>query len=217
MSQVVVVIGGGELLPRAAAMVGPDSVVVAADSGLDRAVEAGLRPAILVGDLDSISAGGRMWAYAHDVTIREFPVDKDVTDTGLALVEAAALDGVTDLLLLAGAGDRFDHTIGALVALGAGELAPLDSVGALIGGTRIHVLHPGRSVQLLDQLPGTTFSVLALHGECTGVQIAGARWPLVDATVPPASTIGISNETSDQPGVPTTITVATGVLTVVIP
>jgi thiamine pyrophosphokinase len=217
MSQVVVVIGGGGLLARANALVEPDAFVIAADSGLDRAREAGLTPAVLVGDLDSISAGGKMWAYAHDLTIREFPADKDVTDTGLALAEAAAIDGVTDLLLLSGNGDRFDHTLGTLVALGAAELAPLASVRALLGSTQVHVLHPGRSVELLEALPGTTFSLLPLHGTCTGVHIGGARWPLDDATLPAASTVGISNETSDQAGLATRISVGTGVLTVVIP
>ncbi|MEO5900492.1 MAG: thiamine diphosphokinase [Ilumatobacteraceae bacterium] len=217
MSQVVVVIGGGGLLARANVLVEPDAVVIAADSGLDRAREAGLTPDVLVGDLDSISAGGRMWAYAHDVEIHEFPTDKDVTDTGLALSVAAGTAGATDLLLLGGDGDRLDHTLGSVIALGAPELARLESVRALIGATRIHVLHPGRSVALLDELPGTTFSLLALHGSCTGVTIADARWPLTDATLPPASTVGISNETSDQPGQATQISVAGGVLTVVIP
>src|ERR1043165_10182570 len=90
MSQVVVVIGGGSLSPRAAAEVTPEDIIVAADSGLDHAVAAGLRPSILVGDLDSISAHGKMWAYAHELDIDEHDVDKDATDTELALARAAS-------------------------------------------------------------------------------------------------------------------------------
>jgi thiamine pyrophosphokinase len=217
MSQVVVVIGGGGLLARANALVEPDAFVIAADSGLDRAREAGLTPAVLVGDLDSISAGGRMWAYAHDVEIHEFPADKDVTDTGLALSVAAAVEGATDLLLLGGDGDRLDHTLGSLTALGDPSLAALTSVRALLGATRIHVLHSGHSALLVDELPGTTFSLLPLHGTCTGVNITHARWPLTDATLAPGSTVGISNETSTQPGVATLIGIDVGVVTVVIP
>ena len=85
-----------------------------------------------------------MWAYAHDVAIRELPVDKDATDTELALAQAAAVEGATDLLLLGGAGDRLDHTLGVLIALGAPVLGRLQSVRALLGETRVHVLHPGR-------------------------------------------------------------------------
>ena len=88
MSQVVVVIGGGPLSPRAVTDVLPDATIIAADSGLDHAVAAGLRPTILIGDLDSISAHGKMWAYAHELEIDQHPLDKGATDTELALASS---------------------------------------------------------------------------------------------------------------------------------
>jgi thiamine pyrophosphokinase len=217
MTQVVVTIGGGEISRRALELVEDDAVVVAADSGLDHAVDLGLSPVSLVGDLDSISAGGKMWAYAHAVAILELPRDKDATDTELALAQASAVEGATDLLLLGGAGDRLDHTLGALIALGAPALAHLHSVRALLGGARVHVLHPGRSVVLHDEPAGSTFSILALHGGCRGVDVAEARWPLTDADLAAGSALGVSNVTSDVRDVPTRIAVREGVLTVVVP
>ncbi len=217
MTQVVVTIGGGELSRRGLEWVDGDAVVIAADSGLDHAVQLGLAPVALVGDLDSITAGGRMWAYAHGVEVDERPRDKDATDTELALAQAAATDGATELVLLGGAGDRLDHTLGTLVALGAPALAGLHSVRALLGETRVHVLHPGRCTVLADEPPGTTFSVLALHGPCRGVQVTDAHWPLHDAELLAGSALGVSNETSTVRGSPTTIAVTDGVLTVVIP
>ena len=56
---------------------------------------------VLVGDLDSISAHGKMWAYAHEVEIDEYPVDKDATDTDIALHRAAGT-AATDLIVLGG-------------------------------------------------------------------------------------------------------------------
>ncbi|HEX3087638.1 MAG TPA: thiamine diphosphokinase, partial [Ilumatobacteraceae bacterium] len=113
MSQVVVVIGGGALSPRHIADIAPDAVIVAADSGLDHAVEAGLRPTILVGDLDSITAHGKMWAYAHELEIDQHPLDKASTDTELALARAVQTEA-TDLLVFGAIGDRFDHALGTL-------------------------------------------------------------------------------------------------------
>jgi thiamine pyrophosphokinase len=217
MSQVVVTIGGGELSPRALDLVEDEATIIAADSGLDHAVRLGLSPTALVGDLDSISANGRMWAYAHDVAIRQLPRDKDATDTELALAQAATVDGATDLLLLGGAGDRLDHTLGALIALGAPALAALGSVRALLGETRVHVLHPGRSVALVAETSATTFSVFALHGPCRGVDVRDARWPLRDADLEPGSALGVSNLTSAVRDRATRVAVAEGVLTVVIP
>src|SRR6185436_14197789 len=98
----------------------PDAVIVGADGGLDHALEAGLTPTYLVGDLDSVSAAGLAWAAEHAEVVRH-PVDKAATDTELAVAFAAAL-GPSRLVLAAGAGDRVDHAVAALGALGAPAL-----------------------------------------------------------------------------------------------
>jgi thiamine pyrophosphokinase len=211
MSHVVVVIGGGGLSAEAVASVQPD-VVIAADSGLDHAVAAGMRPSILVGDMDSISASGRMWAYAHEVAIDESPTEKDLTDTELALETALAVHGITHLTVLGGWGDRLDHLQGTLLALGSASLAGLESVRAWMGDTSISVVHGGRSVALALE-PGRTFSVLALHGPAMGVTVTGAKWELDMATLSPTEARGVSNEAKEH----TMVTVESGVVTVVVP
>jgi thiamine pyrophosphokinase len=211
MSQVVVVIGGGPLSPRAVTEVIAEATIIAADSGLDHAVDAGLRPTVLVGDLDSISAHGKMWAYAHELEIDEHPVDKDATDTELALVRAAVTEA-TSLLVLGAAGERFDHALGTLATLGNPALARFETIRLLLDETAVHVIHAGRSVTL-DLAPNTPFSLLALHGPCRGVDVTGARWPLADASLDPSSTRGISNESTGL----VFIAVADGILTLVVP
>jgi thiamine pyrophosphokinase len=211
MSQVVVVIGGGALSPRFLTDIALDATIVAADSGLDHAVAAGLRPTILVGDLDSISAHGKMWAYAHELEIDQYPVDKSATDTELALARAAKTDA-TDLLVVGAIGDRFDHALGTVAALGNPALARFDAIRLALDETSVHVMHPGRSVTI-DLPQNTSFSLLALHGPCRGVEVTGARWPLSDATLPSSSTLGISNETTGL----LHVAVADGILTLVVP
>src|SRR4051812_10952403 len=211
MSQVVVVIGGGPLSPRVATDVDADAVIIAADSGLDHAVAAGLRPSVLVGDLDSISAHGKMWAYAHELEIDEYPLDKDSTDTELALLRAAQTDA-DSLLVFGAAGERFDHALGTIAALGAPGLSAFQSIRLLLDETLVYVLHPGKFVNI--DLPGETlFSLLALHGPCRGVDVSGARWPLIGAALDPQSTRGISNETTGL----LYVAVADGILTLVVP
>ena len=211
MSQVVVVIGGGPLSPQAVTEVAGDATIVAADSGLDHAVDAGLRPSILVGDLDSISAHGKMWAYAHELEIDQHAVDKDATDTELALSRAAATEA-TDLLVLGSTGDRFDHALGTIAALGSPKLAHFESIRLLLDDAVVHIIHAGRSLPL-ELRPNTLFSLLALHGPCRGVEVTGARWPLTDAVLEPSSTRGISNEAIDQ----LNVSVTDGILTLVVP
>jgi thiamine pyrophosphokinase len=211
MSQVVVVIGGGPLSPRAVTDVARDATIIAADSGLDHAVTAGLRPTVLIGDLDSISPHGKMWAYAHELEIDQHPVDKASTDTELALVRAAAA-GATDLLVFGASGARFDHALGTLSALGNPRLARFETIRLLLDETVVHVIHPSRSVSI-DLSKDTSFSLLALHGPCSGVDVIGARWPLVNARFDPWSTLGISNETTEL----LHVAVADGILTLVVP
>lgn len=214
MSQVVVVVGGGPLTEAAVAAVFEPSSVIAADSGLDVAVAAGLRPTVLVGDLDSLSASGRMWSYAHGVEIHEFPADKGSTDTALALNSAAASE-CSDLLVLsgeAGIDDRLDHRLAVLGALGHPSLARFDTITTYLGDAMVRTVHAGRSC-VLEVPDGTLFSLLALHGMCSGVTVTGARWELEAATLEAGSTRGISNLAAGEPW----ITCGDGVLTVVVP
>ena len=216
MPHVAVVIGGGTLDPAAVASLPDDMVVIAADGGLDHAVEAGLAPSILVGDLDSITAGGRMWAYANGVDIREFPTDKDLTDTELALATALALPEAGNLVLLGGrdaADARPDHHLGTLLALGHPALGAFGAITANLGGSWYTVVHPDRPTRLPLGL-GRTFSVFALHGPASGVRVHGARWDLDDAALSATEARGVSNESVADV---VTVSTAVGVVTVVVP
>lgn len=190
--RIVVIVNGGELTARAVAAIPSTATIIAADGGLDRALAAGIEPHRLIGDLDSVSPAGRGWAVRHQITITEFSPDKDATDTELALA-AAVGDGCDDLLVLAGVGDRLDHTLGTITALGAANLHDVASVRMVWGDSIVRIAHPQRPLTLRPH-DGATFSLLALHGRCAGLSVVGARWPLHDAELHPASSVGISNE-----------------------
>jgi thiamine pyrophosphokinase len=213
MPHVAVVIGGGPLDPRGVASLPDDVVVIAADSGLDHAVEAGLAPTMLVGDLDSISPRGRMWAYAHEVEIREVSADKDQTDTELALACALEVPGAQYLTVLGGMGDRLDHLLGTLLALGHPSLGELLEISVSIGSTRCAVVHHHRN-RILKLGEGRTFSVLALHGPVDSVTVRGAKWELSSDALMGTESRGVSNVAEDDT---VRIGVLRGVATVVVP
>jgi thiamine pyrophosphokinase len=206
---VVVVTGSAPLHPAAVAAVPDNALVLAADGGLDHALAAGLHPAGLVGDLDSVTPEGLAWATEHATIARHDPA-KDYTDTELTLAIAVDLNPAV-LTLIAGAGDRLDHTLAALGALGHASLTGVPVLEAWWGAQRIRVLHgPGRAT--FTELPvGTTISLLAAHGTCDGVGAAGVHWPLDQFQLEPLVGLGVSNVTT-APTV--TVSVSTGVLTV---
>ena len=208
---VVVVTGASPLRLRAVAAIPVDAVIVAADGGLDHARAAGLAPGVLVGDLDSVTAESLAWATEHAEVLRH-PTDKDATDTELAVAYAASL-APERLLLVAGGGDRIDHAVAAIGALGAPELRGVPVVEAWWGDDELYVVPAPRGVTL-PHPPGTTFSVLAMHGPCQGVTVTGARWPLAAVDLAPLVGFGVSNEVAQSP---VTVSASSGTLTVIVP
>jgi thiamine pyrophosphokinase len=141
---IVIVTGASALDPAVAARLPAGARVIAVDGGLDHALAAGLTPTELVGDLDSVSETGLAWAARH-ATITRHPVDKDQTDTELALTLASTSDPAR--ITLVGGGDRLDHTLAAIGALGAPALTSVPVLDGWWGSQHVRVLHgpPRRS------------------------------------------------------------------------
>lgn len=92
---------GGNILNRHIRQLHPaDTIWIAADSGAEALVQAGIYPDLLVGDLDSIATGVFEDIRQNEQTrIYRFPPEKDASDTCLALQAVALLEqGGTDLL-----------------------------------------------------------------------------------------------------------------------
>lgn len=210
MNERIVVITGAAALDRNVVEMIPDAaIILAVDGGLDHALAAGLVPSGLIGDLDSVSPDGLAWAEQH-ATISRHPADKERTDTELALTFAA--DMVPSGITLIGDGDRLDHTIGAIGALGASDLTSVPELDAWWGGQHLTVLHgPGQAT--LQLRPGSALSLLALHGRCDNVRIDGVRWPLDGTALEPANGLGISNEVLADGDGRVEVHVSSGVLT----
>lgn len=192
---VVVVTGAAPLDEDAVAEVPHDAIVLAADGALDHALAAGLTPAGLVGDLDSISPEGLAWAQ-HNATIAQHEPDKDLTDTELAL-QVAVDFAPSRLVLLSGGGDRLDHSFAAIGALGHRSLTSIPEIDGWWGDQRFHVLH-GPGTLRLEIETGAIVSLLPTHGEAGGVTITGVRWPLDDDDLAAMVGHGVSNEVVDE-------------------
>ncbi len=87
---------------------------VAADSGFDLALELGLEPDLLVGDLDSVACTVELERFPRE-RIRQYPTDKDETDAEIGLRLLGEL-GFERVIILGGGGGRLDHLL-AIVSL----------------------------------------------------------------------------------------------------
>jgi thiamine pyrophosphokinase len=143
--------------------------VVAADSGLDSCVAAGVVPDLVVGDMDSLSDPSLLNGFAAD-RILLFPRDKDETDTeiGLRTLHERGWAAVT---IAGGAGGRIDHLLG-VAGLFERDRPPV----RWITGSEDLTLVSGEAEFL--GWAGSTVSVFPVGDRAAGLHSEGLKWPL---------------------------------------
>ena len=166
-------------------------LVIGADSGARHAAGLGLPLHRVVGDFDSLSAAEVATFAAAGAGIERHPVDKEATDTELALL--AALDaGATQISILATWGRRADHALGTAALLTHPRLAAAGATAELLdAASRIRHLQ-GDAVLRLELALGTIVSLIPWGGD-TVVTASGLQWPLERATLRVGASRGISN------------------------
>ena len=161
----------------------PAPFVIAADAGYLRALERGIRPDLLVGDLDSL---GHAPTGVEVVTV---PVEKDFSDGELG-VRQAALRGISSLEIYGAIGGRPDHFLYNLHLL---KLALDLGIRAVIRGDRTDVYYT-ESTLLLGASVGDTLSLAPFGGTAHILKATGLRYPAEGAALTMNGTLGLSNE-----------------------
>lgn len=181
----ITLIGGGEVtsgdLAQALALA---PVVVAADSGADRALADGIMPEAVLGDLDSISEAARR-AIPPD-RLHRIP-EQETTDFEKCLQRLAA----PFVVAVGFSGPRVDHLLAGLTTLVRLRHSPC----LLLAGADAVFAAPAR---LRLDLPGGTRLSLYPLGPVTGTS-RGLRWPIDGLSLDPARRAGTSNVTTGQP------------------
>lgn len=185
----MLVFGGGDNLAtgRVADLPVPD-LVIAADSGIDRARAHGFTVDIAVGDFDSVTAAGLLGAERSGAKIIRHPAAKAETDLELALLEALRAEP-DRIVVVAIDGGRPDHLLANVALLADRRFAGVEIDGLLDGGELSVINHKraltGRVGQLLSLLP--------YGGDAKGVHTSGLHYPLVGETLSAGSPRGVSN------------------------
>ena len=164
-------------------------------------------PAVVVGDLDSISPEGLAWAARHAVD-RAAPVDKAATDTELAVDHAIARRPQRLVLVGAGDGTRLDHAITTIGVLGRPELAGLSWRD---GGGR-HVW-PSSTAGISVRLRPPRHRVLGARPPWRGPWRLGHRCPLATRRGHLPTAVRMGRQQREPPSARSPSAVAEGVLT----
>lgn len=158
------------------------SYVIAADKGYHRAVERGIRPDLLVGDMDSLGFTPR------DVEVVKVAVEKDFSDGELG-VRQAALRGVDSLDIYGALGGRPDHFLYNLHLL---KIAFDLGIRAVLRGDETDIYYTESNL-LLDVSVGDTLSVVPFVGDVHIIRAKGLKYPADGVLLTRKDTLGLSN------------------------
>ena len=173
----VLLIGASpDLDPDMVGGIDPHWPLIAVDGGLDTTHAAGLRPSLVLGDMDSVRR------VPDDVPALQLD-GQDDTDLEKALQRISA-----PLIIGFGFLDgRLDHVLASMHAITRLQR----DIPLILVGRRDVLLRPVNDVAL-SLVPGTRFSVWPL-GKQHFAGSSGLQWPLDELTMTQGGTIGTSN------------------------
>lgn len=179
----------------------PGDVVIAADAGYQTCRKAGIVPDLLLGDFDSMDQP------ADFANVHRSPVEKDDTDTMLA-VKTALAQGCGTVYIYGGTGGkRLDHTLANLQTLL--YLRARGARGYLYDDDFVWTAIENESFTVKKTVEWGLFSAFCMGAPATGIDETGFQYALHNGSLSAAMPMGVSNHFEAEEG---TITVRQGAL-----
>ena len=199
-----IIVTGGPLGEEAAKLIKElreqdGSVLIACDGGCDLLARHDIVPDIALGDMDSISEEGLEFIRSHNVFTERYPVEKDWTDSEIALSKTED----EEVFLITPFAGRFDHTI-ANMQLALKARAEGRRIAVSDGITYCYPLSGEDSVEIDLSRFDRPLSVSLIPWDFSmpvkGVTVSGLYYPLEDRDLTAGSTFSFSNHPKDKNG-----------------
>ena len=163
----------------------PEDLVIVADAGYRTCRELGIVPDLLLGDFDS------MEQPEDFANIHRSPVEKDDTDTMLA-VKTGLEQGCGEFYLYGGTGGRrLDHTLANLQTLL--YLRRRGARGYLYDNDFVWTVIENETIRVDKTVEWGLLSVFCLGDRARGVTETGVQYPLQGAELTAEFPLGVSN------------------------
>jgi len=192
-----IVVAGGDAASEDAGQLAGADLVVAADSGAAWLDRLGVRPDVVIGDMDSVEPSTLDRLEADGVTIERHAADKDASDAELAV--GRAIEAGADEVVIIGAlgGDRLDHELANLLLLADPRWRGA-RLRIVRDRTTVRALRGGESLDL-NATAGDSVTLLPVSGDAIGVRTAGLRYPLDGEALVFGRAQGLSNVIEQAP------------------
>jgi thiamine pyrophosphokinase len=168
------------------------SFLICCDGGARHVAAAGMIPDVLIGDMDSVESARLEGYISQGVKIVSYPVDKDFTDTELALDYAISLKPET-IHIWGALGGRIDHALANIFLLLKGKEAGIETY---LIDEYCEIVVTENEVSYMDAA-GCLVSLLALSPKVEGLTLRGFLYPLADETLIMGESRGVSNIVKD--------------------
>ena len=165
--------------------------IIAADGGLRYLEKLHIKPDLLIGDLDSLGAH----PLPDGVPLEKHPVEKDDTDTGIALAQGYAM-GYRDFRLYGCGGGRIDHLLANFQSMG--RYSKLGTSIRLVDVNCDVYAITNTTFTLPNREAGTTVSVFCHGTTAEGVTLKGLKYPLDHHALTNDYPLGVSNQHTNE-------------------
>ncbi|HEX2925963.1 MAG TPA: thiamine diphosphokinase [Ruminiclostridium sp.] len=180
--------------------------IISVDGGSGHLRRMEILPDILIGDFDSANKEDVQYFIDKGIEISKFPVEKDMTDSELAIEKALEL-GADEVVFLGALGTRMDHSLANVFLLK--KMLDVGLKGCIIDEhNEIYMFDSSFS---LKRKRGYKLSLIPITEMVTGVSTKGLKYVLKDATMAIGTSWGISNEFMDETA---SVTISSGILLV---
>ena len=165
--------------------------IFAVDKGIEICRDLNILPEILIGDFDSAENSAVNWARQNKIPIERHPVDKDLTDTQLAL---NLVDEKIFVLITGIFGGRFDHLFSNVFTCAASKIKICLADEREI----IFFVKGGECFDVKLFVKPTALSLLPITDTVEGVTMKNVRWELDGATLRQNFPNAVSNRVESE-------------------
>lgn len=167
--------------------------IISVDGGAGHLRKMGINPDILIGDFDSANSQDLDYYVSKGINVSKFPVEKDMTDSELAIEKVLEL-GATEVVFLGALGTRIDHSFANIMLLK--KMLDIGLRGSI--ADEHNELYMFDSNFSISKKEGRKLSLIPITEKVTGVSTRGLKYPLVNATMVLGTSWGISNEFEEE-------------------
>lgn len=176
-------------------------LIIACDKGLEYAHELKITPDIILGDFDSMDQtkardlNGQLSSNGNFVEVVTFPVEKDDTDTMLAIKHAISL-GYQHMVIICALGGRTDHLMANIQSLNFA--ANHNVLCEIYSSNERLVAYQGPCEIAITRRKDYSLSLYALSEEVNGLTLRGTKYDVSDIMLTNSFPLAYGNSILDS-------------------